>query len=80
VVEQAARDAGRDPAALGMEGRVSWGEGGVEKLIDHVGRWRDAGATHLSVNTMGARLASVDDHLAALGGVAAGLSLSRSGD
>jgi hypothetical protein len=29
---------------------------------------------------MGARLASVDDHLAALGEVAAGLSLSRSGD
>src|SRR5438874_5735690 len=29
VVEQAAREAGRDPASLGMEGRVSWGEQGV---------------------------------------------------
>ena len=30
------------------------------------GRWRDAGATHLAVNTMSAGLGSVDGHLAAL--------------
>jgi hypothetical protein len=29
-------------------------------------QWQDAGATHLSVNTMGAGLKTVDDHLAAL--------------
>ena len=28
VVEQAAAEAGRDPSGLGMEGRVSWREGG----------------------------------------------------
>ena len=67
VVEQAAAEAGRDPATLGMEGRVSWhGEGGLATLTEHVGRWRAAGATHVSVNTMGAGLASVDDHLAVL--------------
>jgi probable F420-dependent oxidoreductase len=66
VVHQAATDAGRDPEALGMEGRVTWGEGGAEKLAEQVGRWSDAGATHLSVNTMGAGLASVDHHLEAL--------------
>ena len=49
-----------------MEGRVSWTEGGAAKLVDHVGRWRDAGASHLSVNTMGAGLGGVDGHLAAL--------------
>ncbi|HEY2579986.1 MAG TPA: LLM class F420-dependent oxidoreductase [Streptosporangiaceae bacterium] len=75
VVERAAAEAGRDPAKLGMEGRVSWGEGGVEKLADHVQRWRDAGATHLSVNTMGAGFASVDDHLAALESTAEALGL-----
>jgi hypothetical protein len=31
-----------------------------------VGKWRDAGATHLAVNTMGAGFESVDGHLAAL--------------
>ncbi len=75
VVEQAARDAGRDPATLGMEGRVSWGEGGAVKLVDHADRWRDAGASHISVNTMGAGLASVDEHLATLESVAEALDL-----
>jgi len=76
IVEQAAAEAGRDPADLGMEGRVSWGEGGAEQLADHVGRWRAAGASHVSVNTMAAGLASVEDHLAALAAAAAALGLS----
>jgi probable F420-dependent oxidoreductase len=75
IVEQAAAEAGRDPAQLGMEGRVSWGEGGAEKLADHVGRWRAAGATHVSVNTMGAGLGSADGHLTALAAAAAALGL-----
>ena len=76
-VERAARDAGRDPATIGMEGRVSWGEGGVEKLLRQLGRWRDAGATHVAINTMGAGLRSVDDHLRALGECATALELER---
>jgi len=79
IVEQAATEAGRDPAALGMEGRVSWGQGGAEKLVDHVGRWRDAGATHVSVNTMGARLATPEDHLSVLATAATALGLSPAG-
>ncbi|MCU1463798.1 MAG: hypothetical protein JWO37_3873 [Acidimicrobiales bacterium] len=74
-VERAARDAGRDPATIGMEGRVTWGEGGVEKLIEQLGRWRDAGATHVAINTMGAGLRSVDDHLRVLAEGAAALQL-----
>jgi probable F420-dependent oxidoreductase len=66
IVRGAAVDAGRDPDALGVEGRISWEEGDVDKLIRQAGRWRDADATHLAVNTMGAGLASVEDHLAAL--------------
>jgi probable F420-dependent oxidoreductase len=75
VVERAAIEAGRDPARLGMEGRVTWGEGGADQVADHAGRWRDAGATHVSVNTMGAGLASVDDHLSALAEAAAALGV-----
>jgi probable F420-dependent oxidoreductase len=66
IVRGTAVDAGRDPDALGMEGRISWGEGDVDKLVRQAGRWRDADATHLAVNTMGAGLGSVEDHLAAL--------------
>jgi probable F420-dependent oxidoreductase len=65
VVEQAALGAGRDPARLGMEGRVTW-RGSPEQLAEHAVSWRDAGATHVSVNTMGAGLRTVEEHLAVL--------------
>lgn len=76
VVVAAATAAGRDPSAIGMEGRVSWGAAGTAQVVEHVGRWRDAGATHVSVNTMGAGLGSVDGHLTALAEVAAALGLA----
>jgi probable F420-dependent oxidoreductase len=76
IVEQAAVEAGRNPAELGMEGRVSWGAGGAEKLVSQVGKWRDAGATHVSINTMGAGLASADQHLEVLTAAAGALGLS----
>jgi probable F420-dependent oxidoreductase len=66
LVAEGAEAAGRDPATIGMEGRVSWTADGAAKLVDHVGRWRSAGATHLSINTMGLGLATVDDHLEVL--------------
>jgi probable F420-dependent oxidoreductase len=76
VIAEAAQEAGRDPAAIAMEGRVSWG--GADRLIDHVGRWRAAGASHVSINTMGAGLGSVDGHLAALAEAADALGLGSS--
>jgi probable F420-dependent oxidoreductase len=75
IVEQAARDAGRDPAALGMEGRASW-HGSADEVVASVEQWRAVGATHLSINTMRAGFSSVDDHLAALESVAAALALT----
>jgi probable F420-dependent oxidoreductase len=75
VIADAARAAGRDPAQIAMEGRVSWTHDGVDKLADHVARWQAAGASHLSVNTMGAGLGSVDGHLKALAAVAQALDL-----
>ena len=66
IIRQAAVEAGRDPDALGIEGRVGWETGDVDRLGRQAGKWRDAGASHLGVNTMGAGLRSVDDHLAAL--------------
>lgn len=77
IVEEAAVAAGRDPAQIGMEGRVSWSAGGADKLVDHVERWQAAGASHVSVSTMSAGLGSVDGHLAALARAAEALGLSR---
>jgi probable F420-dependent oxidoreductase len=75
IVEQAAVEAGRDPAAIGMEGRVSF-NGDAEQVVDHVGRWRKAGASHVSVNTMNTGLSTVDQHLAAIEATAAALGLA----
>ena len=77
IVNAAAREAGRDPAQLGMEGRVSWRRDAT-KLAEQAGRWREAGATHLAVNTMGAGLASLGDHLDALEEAAVALRLRSS--
>lgn len=66
IIDAAAKEAGRDPETLGVEGRISWGEKGVDELMKHAARWREVGATHLAVNTMGAGLDSLDAHLDAL--------------
>jgi len=67
IVDDAARAAGRDPGTIGMEGRVNWSaDGDVARVVEHVGRWRAAGATHVAVNTMNAGLRAVDAHLTAL--------------
>jgi probable F420-dependent oxidoreductase len=65
LVAQAAAQAGRDPASLGMDGRLVW-QDDRESAAAELRQWQDAGATHVSINTMGAGLKSVDDHLAAL--------------
>jgi probable F420-dependent oxidoreductase len=65
IVAEAAAEAGRDQASLGMEGRLRWQQD-RDKLAAAMRQWQDADATHLSVNTMGAGLKTVDDHLAAL--------------
>jgi probable F420-dependent oxidoreductase len=71
-VKRGAVAAGRDADSLGMEGRVNW-TGDRDKAAADIATWKAAGATHLSVNTMSAGLAAVDDHLAALEQIAADL-------
>lgn len=65
IVEQAARDAGRDPAGIGLEGQVGY-TGDLDAALASIENWRAAGATHVSVTTMGAGLSGVDEHLAVL--------------
>jgi hypothetical protein len=49
-----------------MEGRISLGSNSSSSIDQQVEAWRDAGATHLCINTMRAGLSTVDDHIAAL--------------
>jgi probable F420-dependent oxidoreductase len=74
IIETAAAQAGRDPSTLGMDGRVAW-TGDIGALVAGVARWEQSGATHVSINTMRAGLATVDDHLAVLAQAAAELGV-----
>jgi probable F420-dependent oxidoreductase len=71
IVAQGAREVGRDPSTIAFEGRVDYNAGGPERVAAHAARWREAGASHGSVNTMRAGLDGVDAHIAALTAVAA---------
>jgi probable F420-dependent oxidoreductase len=65
-IAEGASQAGRALSDIRFEGRVEWSTRDPEKMSLHAERWRQAGASHLSVNTMHAGCASVDDHLGAL--------------
>jgi probable F420-dependent oxidoreductase len=69
-IDQAAREAGRDPEGIGMEGKLEFGDGDLDRLAQEAESWRAIRASHLSINTMGAGLARVDDHIAALAAAA----------
>jgi probable F420-dependent oxidoreductase len=71
-IERGAADAGRDPASIGMEARVSF-DGDHDAVASQIAAWSRAGATHLSVNTMGAGLGDVDAHLDVLAKIAESL-------
>ena len=74
-VERGAVAAGRDPASIGMEARVSFG-GDYDAVAAQIAAWADAGASHLSVNTMGAGLKTVDEHLDVLARVVQALPIA----
>lgn len=52
-VGEAAVAAGRDPGSIGMEGRISLKPGDESGWMAQTQSWREAGATHMSINTMG---------------------------
>ena len=61
-----AREARRDPAAIGIEGRVSYGNGSPEEWVNAIQAWKKLGATHVSFNTMKAGLAAPIAHIEAI--------------
>jgi probable F420-dependent oxidoreductase len=57
---------GRSREKIGLEPRLHWHDGDLDALGRILEGWRLAGATHISLNTMGAGFKSPDDHLAAI--------------
>ncbi|HWN31321.1 MAG TPA: LLM class F420-dependent oxidoreductase [Pseudonocardia sp.] len=74
VITVAAREAGRDPAAIRMESQLDW-TGDPDEMASRAAEWQRAGASHTAVNTIRAGLATVDDHIRALAAAADTLSL-----
>jgi probable F420-dependent oxidoreductase len=61
-----AREAGRDPSGIGIQGGMG-GRGGSEAEWESSLRgWSDLGATHLSFNTMGNGFTSTQQHIDAI--------------
>ena len=65
AIARHAEDAGRDPAAIGVEGAVGVAAGANAEWLADVDAWEGVGATHLCLRTLGADLDAAG-HLAAL--------------
>ena len=81
VVEFAARAAGRDPARLGLQGRVRLVDRpkrdvDIGWIVRQVEAWRAAGATHVAIDTMGAAIGPLPAHLDVLRRCAEALGLA----
>ena len=59
-------EAGRDPKAFGIEGRLSMVNTPEDTWPEALRWWREQGATHLTFNTMGVHHASSKEHLDAV--------------
>ncbi len=65
-VRSLAQEAGRDPQAIGIEGRVPYGQGSPEEWRATMAAWQNLGASHVSFNSMKAGLKSPSAHIEAL--------------
>jgi probable F420-dependent oxidoreductase len=59
-------EAGRDPDQIGFEPQLIVGRGTPESWREFVAGWREIGATHLCLSTMGNGFTKPSEHLAAL--------------
>ena len=62
-LHQYMREAGRDPASLGIEARINAFSGPPESWRAEADAWAALGTTHLSFNTMRSNFTFPDDHI-----------------
>jgi len=61
-----AREAGRDPSTIGLEPQLNVGRGTPDEWRAFIAGWRELGATHLCLSTMGNGFTAPEQHIAAL--------------
>ena len=60
------QDAGRDPSAMGFEKVISYGDSLLGEAPETLSKWKAAGVTHLSLNTMKSGLSTPSGHINAI--------------
>jgi len=68
--------AGRDRSTFGIEPRLNLSQVGADGWKDFIQTWKELGATHLTVNTMGCGYETVSAHIEALNNIAKVFELS----
>lgn len=66
VIGDCAREAGRSPETIGIEGRVLYGLYGMDdpvQWVETASQWRDLEAAHISFNSLHAGLAGPSTHI-----------------
>ena len=63
---QFARELGRDPSQIGLEGAINYGDGSAESWREQFGAWQESGATHITLQTRGNGFTSAAQHTDAL--------------
>jgi probable F420-dependent oxidoreductase len=63
TMREYAAAAGRDPDAIGIEGRVFLPNRTPDQWMEELARWQALGANYMQLYTMGAGLASPDQHI-----------------
>jgi probable F420-dependent oxidoreductase len=66
VMDRALEAEGRQRSDIGIEPRLHYGSGNVEEWRNVIAEWQAEGATHLTINTMGAGLRTPEQHLSAI--------------
>jgi probable F420-dependent oxidoreductase len=60
------KEVGRDASSVGIEARMNAREGDLDEWVRRTERWKELGATHISINTMDAGFKSLHDHIDAI--------------
>jgi probable F420-dependent oxidoreductase len=60
------REMGRDPSALGLDGRLRTGDRHPEDWMDEAKAWKELGASHLSIENRQAGLKTAGEHIEAM--------------
>ena len=75
-LEQYIVEAGRTHKEVGIDARFSYRDGYSDQWGNEIEKWRLAGATHLSLDTMGSGFHSPSEHINALGNFAEKVDLA----